>query len=97
MDKPETDPQLLESIRQADWHRRPWEPTYTLVERATGARTFHLGDDFDSDRYSVANKEVSSHCLVCWANLMAGSTGYYNGDDWLCEACHHKHGLPAST
>jgi hypothetical protein len=77
----------------AAWEERRWEPTYWLIRKTTGLRSFHLGDDFDRERYSVARVVDHDHCVRCMATFSSAEghehAGFYHEDEgWLCRACH---------
>ena len=80
-------------LRRLAWSWATWGPTYWLIHKVTGLRSFHSGDDWDRDTHSLARVVDHDHCIRCHATFSADphhlSEGYSNADEgWLCPTCH---------
>jgi len=82
--------------RQFQWERSPCKPQPALRDRTTGRVQLDRDQPFDPERVErVEGGWTHYHCILCWTVLFAAndpelSSGYTNGQDWLCSDCYAR-------
>lgn len=85
---------MLRGMQDGSFHPAEWAPRDALVRKDGTRATIYCGQEYDPAEMTIEKGGWDhSHCEVCnWEFMDAlgkdHTHGYFNGYNWLCDACY---------
>jgi hypothetical protein len=94
--------EMVGEINKDEFIFKNWFPRPGLKEKNSDfVSRLYIGQSYDKNQFDlVENGWTDDHCIICMRTLGENpndyieTSGYFDGDDWVCKSCFEEFVLP---